>query len=310
MTTVDTEEWLEGKFQGIGGSEAGIVLGLNPWKSKLELWNEKVTKTRHLDPYADVRLKLGNILEPFVAEEYSKMTGRKLEKRGQKIHPKYKFILGNIDREIVNDPKGPGILEIKTKNAFTDWHKEDIPAYYMAQLQHYLELYSYKWGSFAILDLGELNIKHFDVERDDSFISRLVKAEIEFWDSVEKRIPPKIDGSDACSKFLRDRYKESENVVIDLVDNKDAEKWVHKLKDAKIGIKRYKVIETEAKNHLMGLMGSAEKAQGVGFNISWKSPKDKEIFDLEKFKLDYPDIANRYITKEHQQRRFTVRIYE
>lgn len=314
MIFIDTEEWLEGRSHGIGGSEAGIVLGSNPWKSRLELWDEKVNKTRRLDPDAEMRLKLGNILEPLIAEEYSKITGRELEIRPQKVHPKYPFILGNIDREIVHSPdidsdRGPGILEIKTKGAFTDWNG-DIPIYYRAQLQHYIEIYGYKWGSFAILDLGTYNINIVDIERDDEFITKLVKEEIEFWRLVESKTPPEICPTKACEEFLREKYKISEDITIDLKDNEAAFNWAKMLKEAKRNIKAFDTMETEAKNHLMSLVGNAEKALGDGYTISWKAPKDREIFEIDRFKRDFPDLAKKYIKFEPQKRRFTVKFSE
>lgn len=310
MTCIDTEEWLEGRYQGIGGSEAGIVAGLNPWKSRLELWDEKVNKTRRLDPDAEIRLKLGNVLEPLIADEYSKITGRKLEIRSQKTHPKYPFILGNIDREIVgSNGRGPGILEIKTKGAFTNW-EDDIPVYYQAQLQHYIEIYGYDWGSFSVLDLGTMKINIVDVERDDEFITKLVKEEIEFWRLVENKTPPPICPTKACEKFLREKYKISEDITIDLKDNEEAAKWAAMLREAKRNIKAFDIIETEAKNHLMSIVGTAEKAVGNMYSISWKAPRDKEVFDLEKFKRYYPELAKQYIKSEPQTRRFTVKFAE
>lgn len=310
MIYTDTEEWLEGRLFGIGGSEAGIVLGLNPWKSRLELWDEKVNKTRRLDPDAEIRLKLGNILEPLIAEEYSKITGRELEIRPQKVHPKYPFILGNIDREILgSNGRGPGILEIKTKGAFTDW-EDDIPVYYKAQIQHYMEIYGHKWGSFVVLDMGRLKLDIVDVERDDQFISKLVKEEIEFWRLVENKTPPPICPTKACQEFLREKYKISEDITIDLKDNEEAAKWAAMLRDAKRNIKAFDIIETEAKNHLMSIVGSAQKAMGNGYTISWKAPRDKEVFDLERFKRDYPELAKQYIKPEPQTRRFTVKFTE
>ncbi len=309
MIYIDTKEWLEGKQYGIGGSEAGIVLGLNPWKSRLELWDEKVNKTRHLDPDAEIRLELGNILEPFIAEQYSKKTGRRLEIREQRFHPVYRFILGNVDREILDDGRGPGILEIKTKGAFSDWEGE-IPIYYQAQLQHYLNIYNYTWGSFAVLDLGRMDINIKDIERDDEFISKLVKEEIEFWNLVEKKIPPAVDSSKACQEFLREKYKVSEEISIDLKNNEEARKWAIMLREAKRNIKAFDIMETDAKNHLMSIVGNAERAIGDGWTITWKAPKDKEILDLENFKRDYPEIAKKYIKYESQQRRFMVRFTE
>lgn len=314
MIYIDTEEWLEGRSHGIGGSEAGIILRLNPWKSRLQLWNEKVNKTRQLDPGTQMSLKLGNFLEPLIADEYSKMTGRKLEMREQRVHPKYDFILGNVDREIIGGenglPKGPGILEIKTKGAFTNWHGEDIPPYYMAQLQQYLEIYGHTWGSFAVLDLGTLKISCVDVERDDKLISTIIEEEKKFWKLVEDKIPPSVDSSESCSKFLKEYYKISEYITIDIIENEEATKWASILKDAREAIKQHEITETEAKNKLMAIIGSAERASGNGFSINWRSPKDKEVFDLEKFKIDQPDLAKKYIKKEQQSRRFTVRFLD
>lgn len=309
---VDEAEWLEQRKKGIGGSEASMVLGINPWKSKLELWNEKVTQQANIDTTKQLMFKVGRTLEPIIAEEYAKETGRKLEERPLKIHPRYPFILGNIDREIINDQnrRGPGILEIKTKLARTNWHQDEIPIYYHVQIQHYLELYDYSWGSFAILDLGVMRLSIIDIERDDELINRLLKEEIDFWNLVEKRIPPNVDGSIACQDFLREKYKVSEDITIDISDNKEAIKWAAMLREAKRNLKAFDIMETDAKNHLMSIIGNAEKAIGNGFTVTWKAPKDKEVFDLERFKREHPELAKNYIKPESQTRRFMVRFAE
>ena len=78
---VDEGEWLEQRKKGIGGSEASMVMGINPWKSKLELWNEKVTQQANIDATKQLMFKIGHTLEPIIAEEYANETGRKLEER-------------------------------------------------------------------------------------------------------------------------------------------------------------------------------------------------------------------------------------
>ncbi len=308
----DETTWLEERKKGIGGSEASMVLGLNPWKSRLELWNEKVTQKSNIDATKQLMFKIGHTLEPIIAEEYTKETGRILEERSLKIHPKYPFILGNIDREIVGGTKGrgPGILEIKTKGGWTNWHEEEIPIYYHAQIQHYLNLYNYAWGSFAVLDLGVMKLNIVDVERDDEFISKLVKEEIEFWKLVENKTPPPVCPTKACEEFLREKYKVSESITIDISANEEAIKWSAMLREAKRNLKAFDIMETEAKNHLMSIVGTAEKALGNGYTISWKAPRDKEVFDLERFKIKCPELAKQYIKSEPQTRRFTVKFAE
>ena len=40
------KDWLQVRRSGIGGSDAAAALGLSPWKSALELWQEKVSGQR------------------------------------------------------------------------------------------------------------------------------------------------------------------------------------------------------------------------------------------------------------------------
>ena len=302
----ESEEWLQQRLKGIGGSDASVVLGINPWKSRLQLWHEKVSKK--IDPEsADALIfQIGHALEPIVANKYAKITGRKLEVRPQRVHPEYPFILGNIDREIIGDERGPGILEIKTKGAYVNWHGDEIPPYYMSQVQHYLGVYGYQWAGFAVLDLGTRKVTHFDIERDDKQIVKIIDEEKKFWKLVEARVPPEVDNSKVCGDFLREYYNQSECVTIDLIGNNEATKWAMMLRDIRKQEKLLDTQEVECKNHLMSLVGSAEKALGNNFKISWKSPKDKAVFNLEKFKIDHPILVKQYTTYEPQTRRFTV----
>ena len=303
---LEDEEFIKQRFAGIGGSDAASVLGISPFKSRLQLWHEKVSKK--IDPESGDALifQIGKALEPIVANKYAKKTGRKLEMRPLKIHPEYPFIIGNIDREIIGDERGPGILEIKTKGAFIDWHGDDIPPYYMTQVQHYLSVFGYEWASFAVLDLGTRKINHIDIDRDDKQISKIIDEEKKFWKLVETGVPPEVDCSKVCGNFLREHYKKSEDITIDLIGNKDANKWANILRDVRSQEKILKAQEDECKNHLMPLIGNAERAIGDLFSITWKSPKDKEVFDLEKFRIDHPKLVKQYIKKEPQTRRFTV----
>lgn len=300
------EEWLRQRLEGIGGSDAAIVLGISPFKSRIELWHEKVTKKIDPESAEELIFQIGHALEPIVAKKYIGLTGRKLEMRPRRIHPDYPFMIGNIDREIVGDKRGPGILEIKTKGAWVDWHSEDIPPYYMAQVQHYLSVYGYEWAGFAVLDLGTRKVTHVDIERDDKLISKIIQEEAKFWELVEKKIPPDVECSKACGEFLRKHFKSSEDITIDLIGNDEAAKWATILKDVRSQIKLLDAREVECKNYLMSLVGKAEKATGGNFNITWKAPIDKEVFDLNRFRIDYPELVKRYTKPEPQTRRFTV----
>ena len=302
---MESSQWHLDRLNGIGGSEASVILGINPWKSRLELWNTKVNKIIDENPQENLIFQIGHALEPIIADHYSKMTGRILETRTQKIHPEYPFITGNIDREIIKSEREThGILEIKTKGAFINWHDEEIPPYYITQLQHYLSVYGYLWGSFAILDLGKREIIYTDIERDDVFIEKLIEEEKKFWKLVQDKTPPDIEPTQSCEEFLREHFNQSEPITIDLSDNDTATEYAEKLKHIKLTRKGLEESESECKTYFMNLMKEAEKAIGSNYTISWKNDKDSTKFDMDKFKLEHPQIYKKYLVEKKGSRRF------
>jgi len=299
------EQWHKDRLNGIGGSEASTVLGINPWQSRLELYYKKINKVIDISASDNIRFKLGHILEPLIAEEYTKKTGRILEKREQKTHKDYPFITGNIDREIVKSEKEtPGILEIKTKGAFINWEDNTIPSYYISQLQQYLAVYGYTWGSFAVLDFNKFEVTITDVERNDILITEIIEEEKKFWNLVQTKTPPIIEPTKACSEFLKEYFDQSEPITINISDNEGATWKASELLRAKECIKNYEQLEVECKNYFMNLMKESDTLIGNGFKITWKNDKDSEKFNTDKFKLENPILYNKYLEPKKGIRRF------
>jgi len=114
------EDWLQIRKQGIGSSDAAAAVGLNPYKSQLELWMEKTGRDAGL-PKADPQdeespMYWGNVLEPIVAWHYSKRTKNKVRRINavlQHPDPELPWMLANIDREVIG-ADDVRILECKT----------------------------------------------------------------------------------------------------------------------------------------------------------------------------------------------------
>lgn len=302
---IENEQWHLDRLNGLGGSDAAIILGLSPWKSRLELWNTKVNKIIDSNPEENLIFQIGHALEPIIADHYSKMTGRILETRSQKTHIEHPFITGNIDREIVKSERStPGILEIKTRGAHINWHEDEIPPYYISQLQHYMAIYGYTWGSFAVLDLGKREITYTDIERDDVFIEKLIEEEKKFWKLVTDKIPPEIEPTKSCENFLKEHFNQSEPITIDLSNNDTATKYAEKLKHVKVTRKGLEESEIECKTFFMNLMKEAEKAIGNNYTITWRNDKDSIKFDTDSFKIENPEIYKKYMMTNKGTRRF------
>ena len=74
-STMSRDEWLEERRKGIGGSDVAALLGLNPYKTPLALWEEKTAK--NVSDCTSESAYWGTMLEDVVAKEFSKRTGMK-----------------------------------------------------------------------------------------------------------------------------------------------------------------------------------------------------------------------------------------
>ena len=101
MTNEQRAVWLEGRRTGIGGSDVAAVLGLNPWKTPLDVWNDKLGLSE--DKGMSEPAYWGTVLEDTVAREFQQRTGMKVQKvTHQFVDPECDWMIANIDRAIIN----------------------------------------------------------------------------------------------------------------------------------------------------------------------------------------------------------------
>ena len=196
------EEWLELRRHSIGGSEAGALLGLNPYASSLTLYLDKKGLSKPKE--TNEAMRIGTDLEEYVAKRFVEQTGKKVRKDNfMYMHDEYDFITANVDREIVGENAG---LECKTMSAFNDYDLEggEVPAYYFSQCQHYMAVKGYERMYLAIL-VFQKGIFINTIERNEEFIKGMIKEEVRFWtENIEKNQMPAPDGSEASTDALNE----------------------------------------------------------------------------------------------------------
>lgn len=287
-----TTEQREIRKRGIGGSDAAASVGLSPFKTPYQLYVEKRGDASESEEET-LAMELGALLEEPVAQLYCKRTKREIRRQPLAFHDEHSFMLANIDRQILKDPRGPGVLEIKTTNEWTGrtlHGVEDIPDHYYIQAQHYLAVYGYAWASLAIL-IGLGRFVWFDVERNDAVIAELIRQEGEFWERVQTGNAPPVDGSSRTGEMIKGMYPRDTGKVLTL-DAPELMAAAREMAQAKAHVKRAEAIITASENVLKSAIGDASKAILPGFGeISWKTNKDgvKEWVDLDRLRADFPD---------------------
>lgn len=287
----DRSKWLQIRNQGIGGSDAGAILGMNKYRSAADVWLEKTGAKQPEDLTDKEAVRAGIMLEPVVAKMFEEDTGKKVTRRGTLQSISHPFMLANIDRTVIGENAG---LEIKTAGGWAAklWEGDEVPDAYYCQCLHYMAVTGADRWYIAALIGGQ----HFlwkTIERNEEDIRFLIEKEAKFWDYVKTNTPPPIDASEACGRALAYRYNNAEaGSVMDLPS--EAGKILQQLDEYANIIARLKEAEQAGKNALMAMLKENETGiytdeDGNKRKVTWKAPKPSESVKLSDIKKKDPD---------------------
>jgi len=294
------EEWKQQRRNGIGGSDAAAAIGLNRWKSRLKLYLEKIGELE--DNVDSEATYWGRILEDVVAEEFTRRTGKAVRRvNAILIHPEFEWMIANIDRKVVGEN---AILEVKTTAAWNnkEWEQDEIPQEYIIQAQHYMAVTGADLTYFAVLVGGQkLLIK--ELVRDDELIEMIIREEQKFWQMVENRTPPELDGSVDAKEILSYMYPTAiEGSVIELPTY---ESTVEEILALGKQIKELEQMKEEKENKLKAEMAEHEIAYVGKYKVSWKNISQSRL-DTKLLEHEQPEIYKKYL-KENNFRRFSIK---
>lgn len=283
------EEWLRYRKQGIGGSDAGAICGLNPYVSPIAVYMDKTEDV--INNIDNEVMKQGRDLENYVAQRFMEATGLKVRRSNFiYVHKEYPFMLANIDRMIVGENIG---LECKTASPYSinKWKDGEIPSHYLIQCYHYMAVTGAEAWYIAVVIFGN-EFKYIKIERDEEIIENLIKIEKDFWNNhVLPRIIPEPDGSESADKLISKYFNQvisDSKIQLQGFDDKlerreELTELINKLDIEK------KKIEQELKLH----MKEAEVAISNKYKVSWKNTIASRL-DSSRLKTEMPDIYKKY----------------
>lgn len=297
---LDKAEWLKYRKQGIGGSDAGAICGLNPYRTAMQVYYDKTTD--EIGEIDNEAMRQGREFEDYVARRFMEATGKKVRRANYMFQDEENpFMLADVDRMLVGENAG---LECKTASPFMaeKWKDGKIPMSYQIQCHHYMSVCNAEAWYIAVLIYGR-EFKYYKIERDEQVIADLIQIEKDFWKNhVEKRILPEPDGSKLSDSVIAEYFKDTVAETIPLTGFDEKLKRRQELVEvmARMDTEK-KQIEQELKVYL----GEAEQAENENFRVMWKNVCSERL-DEKRLKEEQPEIYEAY-RKFINSRRFSVK---
>lgn len=249
-------EWLEMRKRYIGASDAPVIMEVSPYKTKHELWEEKLGLSP--EKPASPAMLYGLQTEEEARRAYEKHTGN-LVFPTVVFHKENDFMMASLDglsldRDIV----------VEIKNVCEKDHaiakKGNVPDKYFPQTQHILEClnletlhyFSYRSGDFALVE----------VQKDDKYISTMVKMETKFWDNVSNFVEPELSDRDYLQM--------------------DSEEWKKTVADWQLLDEQLKAISDKEKECRKMLIRLADEKSSIGSGLKLTKSTRKGSIDYDK----------------------------
>ena len=297
---LDKESWLRYRKNGIGGSDAGAVCGLNPYRTAIQVYYDKTSE--EIEETDNEAMRQGRELEEYVARRFCEASGKKVRRANAMFYDeKNPFMLADVDRMIVGENAG---LECKTASPYMaeQWKDGSIPVSYQIQCYHYMAVCRADVWYIAVLIYGR-EFKYYRIERDDEVIENLIRIEKEFWNgNVIPRVMPDPDGSKTADLAIAERFKDAQSNTILLSGFDERLRRRQELLTVMEHMEKEKrQIDQELKLYL----GNAETAENEHYRVSWKNVSRSSL-DEKRLKEEEPEIYEKY-RRITTSRRFTVK---
>lgn len=309
MRNVSEEQFREMRSIGIGGSDAGAIMGLSKYKSPMLVVADKLGLT---DFEGNKATERGKRMEPVIRENFAKWaaeidgnpaeTYEVFESPYQYQSIEHPFMLANIDGLVNHREHGMCVLEIKTADIRleTEWADNGVPDSYYAQVQHYMAVLGLDMAIVFVLVGLDPEIRY--VARNNEFIADMIAAEKNIWTNfVQSKILPDPSGIDRENDLLNELYSSPSQDVIDISAFVDKAARHVELKNM---IDELSKERDELTGFFKAQLKDAKRGTMPGYVATWSRFKSK-YFDKGALERDDPKLVAKY-TSEKDSGRFLL----
>ncbi|MBP8285154.1 MAG: YqaJ viral recombinase family protein [Chromatiaceae bacterium] len=290
----DLTRFHQDRLSGLGGSDIGAILGLNPWRTPYQVFLEKIGEAPPFE--GNLQTRFGQHAEEFVAWEYCHQTGRQVQRFTAMLrHPEVPLI-GHVDRLVV--PEGAKKashlgqirtdlgLEAKTASAFatgraSEWGEsgsDQVPEAYLVQCATYMALTECPRWDLAVL-FGNTEFRIYHLTRDLELEAMILDEAARFWtDHVLARNPP-TPSSEAEARQRWPRHSEGKVLEADL----EIRALLSQLAEYKRQGQKVAAQEQITKDRLLPLLADADSVRhGSLILATYRANKDSQRTDWQR----------------------------
>jgi putative phage-type endonuclease len=239
-----SQEWHDFRKGKIGASMAPVIMGVSPFQTRLQLWEEIIFGTERLPTRA---MERGTLLEEKARAWLNAkpgLGGVYIPRVVQMIdHPQ---IISSLDGYYVNEGR---IHAVEIKCPGMEAHLQalegKIPDYYYPQLQHQMHVLGIDQMLYVSFD-GENGVV-IPCEIDVEYCNDLMVEEHRFLDAIENLVPP-----EACNKDWVKIYDPSLQRLANMYQ--DLSNSIEEMKDQMEEIKKELISNTSHPRSIIGSM--------------------------------------------------------
>jgi putative phage-type endonuclease len=260
------EEWLAKRRKGIGGSDIPAIMGIDPFRTPLDVYLEK--RGLVVQPETDA-MRWGKLLEPIIASEYERLEGVKLIEPTESpyAHPLVPHHLASPDRFIEGRLEG---WEAKATTVWDGWGEngsDEVPERVAVQCAWYMRVFNFDtWRVSGLLSRSEH--RRYCLHRNQHLEDRLVDVVDKFWTNhVQLEEPPIAQASDGRALALL--YPEPDNRIISIDPDDSINADIAELLDINEQIKELEQTKKTIQAEIKQGIGEAKGMAGVGWKAQW-----------------------------------------
>lgn len=311
IRTSNHDEWLEARKGGIGASEIGTILGVNPYDTPYQLWLRKTGRAPAIQE--NFLMKAGHYLEDAIAQFCADETGVQIIKNSAN-----EFLVVNKDKPHLrvspdryawlpnsrHTKDNKVIIECKSTQKFIS--ETDIPLPWFVQVMYQLGVCEMDQAYLAWLSQGR-DFGYKQIRFDKDLFNDVIVAEIDkFWKDniLGDQEPALISVDDVKIKYPVHNAGKSIDASEELLET------CNQLMDVNAQIKELDKKKTEYEDALKFAMADSESIISPSGKVlaTWKASKSSLKFDEKKFAAENPELHKKFLSETQGSRRFSFKL--